>query len=107
MLEALWTCKITQEQEDKHQPNNNSFIWAEFKGSMAVSLPPRSSFSVQTAVPGEFCSADRGTKMGKRSDKTLQADSYELQLSKLLLKAGPAQPPGRIHQSTARKIWRQ
>jgi len=106
VLEALWACRITWEREEKHQPNNN-FTWAEFKGSVAVSLPPRSSFSVQTAVPGEFCSADEGTKMGKRSDKTLQADSYKLQLSKLFLKASPAQPPGRIYLSIARKIWRQ
>lgn len=49
MFKALRTCIITEEQEEKCQPNNNC-IWKTFKGNVAVSLPPRSSFLVKAAV---------------------------------------------------------
>lgn len=49
VFKALWTCTIAEEQEEKCQPNNNC-IWTPFKGSIAVSLPPKSSFPVKTAV---------------------------------------------------------
>lgn len=49
VFKALWTCIIALEQEEKRRPNNNC-IWKTFKGSITVSLPPKSSFLVKTAV---------------------------------------------------------
>lgn len=49
VFKALWTCVITQEQEEKSQPNSNC-TWTTFKDSVAVLLPRKSSFPVKAAV---------------------------------------------------------
>lgn len=54
MFKALWACIIALEQEEKLQSNN--CIWTVFKGSIATSLPPQSSFLVKTAVLWEVTS---------------------------------------------------
>lgn len=49
VFKVLWTCTVTQDQEEKYQPNINC-VWTRFKGSVVVSLPPKSSVPGKAAV---------------------------------------------------------